>query len=85
MHISVRNYSVFGKVSYPAGQPVPTMIIEAVSEQCNQLQEEDTTNENGEYRIRGLHPKCVYRLVMKTPNGQRLQSYPTHYDIIVCF
>ncbi|KAL4001737.1 Carboxypeptidase regulatory-like domain family protein [Acanthocheilonema viteae] len=76
-------YSVFGKVSYPAGQPVPTMTVEAVSEKCNQLQEEDTTNENGEYRIRGLHPKCVYRLVLKTPSGQRLQSYPTHYDITV--
>ncbi|VDK79801.1 unnamed protein product [Litomosoides sigmodontis] len=76
-------YSVFGKVLYPSGQPVPSMAVEAVSEQCNQLQEEDTTNENGQYRIRGLHPKCVYRLVLKTPNGQRLQSYPTHYDIMV--
>ncbi|VDO46796.1 unnamed protein product [Onchocerca flexuosa] len=76
-------YSVFGKVSYPAGQPVPAMIVEAVSEQCNQLQEEDTTDTNGEYRIRGLHPKCVYRLVLKTPDGQRLQSYPTHYNIMV--
>uniref|UniRef100_A0A0R3RZA1 Nodal modulator 1 n=1 Tax=Elaeophora elaphi TaxID=1147741 RepID=A0A0R3RZA1_9BILA len=76
-------YSVFGKVSYPAGQSVPAVTVEAVSEQCNQLQEEDATNENGEYRIRGLHPKCVYRLVLKTSNGQRLQSYPTHYNIMV--
>ncbi|EFO22900.1 hypothetical protein LOAG_05586 [Loa loa] len=76
-------YSVFGKVSYPTDQPAPAVTVEAVSEQCNQLQEEDTTNENGEYRIRGLHPKCVYRLVLKTPSGQRLQSYPTHYDIVV--
>ncbi|VDK75742.1 unnamed protein product [Onchocerca ochengi] len=76
-------YSVFGKVSYPAGQSVPAMTVEAVSEQCNQLQEEDTTDANGEYRIRGLHPKCVYRLVLKTPNGQRLHSYPTHYNIMV--
>ncbi|CAG9538279.1 unnamed protein product [Cercopithifilaria johnstoni] len=76
-------YSVFGKVSYPAGQPVQAVTVEAVSEQCNQLQEEDTTNENGKYRIRGLHPKCVYRLVLKTPKGQRLQSFPTHYDIMV--
>ncbi|KAM3724517.1 Nicotinic receptor-associated protein [Dirofilaria immitis] len=76
-------YSTLGKVSYPAGQPVIGMIVEAVSEQCNQLQEDDTTNETGEYRIRGLHPKCIYRLVLKTPNGQRLQSYPTHYNIMV--
>ncbi|VIO90592.1 conserved hypothetical protein [Brugia malayi] len=76
-------YSVFGKVSYPADQPVSAMAVEAVSEQCNQLQEEDTTNENGEYRIRGLHPNCVYRLVLKTPSGQRLHSYPTHYHIMV--
>ncbi|EJW80309.1 hypothetical protein WUBG_08782 [Wuchereria bancrofti] len=76
-------YSVFGKVSYPADQPVSAMTVEAVSEQCNQLQEEDTTNENGEYRIRGLHPKCVYRLLLKTPSGQRLHSYPTHYHIMV--
>uniref|UniRef100_A0A915PI40 Uncharacterized protein n=1 Tax=Setaria digitata TaxID=48799 RepID=A0A915PI40_9BILA len=76
-------YSVFGKISYPAGQPVPTMVVEAVSEQCNQLQEEDTTNESGEYRIRGLRPKCVYRLVLKTPSGQRVQSYPSHYNIMV--
>lgn len=61
------------------------MSVEGVSEQCNQLQEEDTTDEDGEYRIRGLHPKCLYRLVLKTPNGQFLQSYPAHYDIKVCF
>ncbi|VDN06963.1 unnamed protein product [Thelazia callipaeda] len=76
-------YSVFGRVSYPANQPAPAVVVEAVSDQCNQLQEEDTTDDNGEYRIRGLHPTCVYRLVLKTTNGQRMQSYPVHYDITV--
>ncbi|VDN43303.1 unnamed protein product [Gongylonema pulchrum] len=59
------------------------MVVEAVSEQCSQLQEEDTTDERGEYRIRGLHPNCVYRLVLKTPSGQRMKSYPRYYDITV--
>lgn len=64
---------------------MPSVVVEAVSEHCSQLQEEDVTNENGDYRVRGLHPKCFYRLVLKTSEGQKMQSYPAHYDIMVCF
>uniref|UniRef100_F1KRP9 Nodal modulator 1 n=1 Tax=Ascaris suum TaxID=6253 RepID=F1KRP9_ASCSU len=76
-------YSVFGRVTRLAGQPVESAVVEAVSEQCSQLQEEDSTSEEGTYRVRGLHPKCLYRLTLKTSDGQRIQSYPTHYDVMV--
>uniref|UniRef100_A0A158Q644 Nodal modulator 1 n=1 Tax=Dracunculus medinensis TaxID=318479 RepID=A0A158Q644_DRAME len=76
-------YSVYGKISYLGGQPVASIVVEAVSEQCSQLQEEDMTSEKGEYRIRGLRPNCFYRLVLKSTDRQRLQSYPTHCDVSV--
>ncbi|KHN71026.1 Nodal modulator 1, partial [Toxocara canis] len=76
-------YSVFGRVTHLAGQPVASSVVEAVSEQCSQLQEEDVTSEQGMYRVRGLHPNCVYRLTLKTTDGRRIQSYPTHYDVAV--
>uniref|UniRef100_A0A0N5AZ94 Nodal modulator 1 n=1 Tax=Syphacia muris TaxID=451379 RepID=A0A0N5AZ94_9BILA len=76
-------YSVFGKVSHMAGQPVEGLIVEAVSEQCSQLQEEDTTLEDGSFRIRGLRPQCIYKLTLKSLDGKVLHSYPTFYEISV--
>ncbi|MFH4974267.1 hypothetical protein AB6A40_000976 [Gnathostoma spinigerum] len=76
-------YSVYGKVTQLAGQPVSSMLVEAVSEQCSNLQEEDTTSDKGEYRIRGLHPKCLYRVLLKAADGTIIESYPSHYDLTV--
>ncbi|TKR78261.1 hypothetical protein L596_019098 [Steinernema carpocapsae] len=76
-------YSIFGKVTQIAGEPVPSVSVEAVSEQCQNLQAEDVTAADGSYRLRGLQPKCLYRMALKDQQGNRLESYPSHYDVEV--
>ena len=60
------SFSCYGKVRHLAGQPVSSVAVEAVSEDCNQLQEEDTTTEEGTFRVRGLNPGCSYQLRLKS-------------------
>ncbi|KAM7342613.1 BOS complex subunit NOMO1 [Cochliomyia hominivorax] len=58
-------YSVFGTVSALNGEPFAQVNIEATaSETCSHHQEESTT-ENGKYRLRGLIPGCVYTIRVK--------------------
>lgn len=59
-------YSVMGSVRTLNGDPFGNAIVETVAEEpCEPHQEEATTESNGNYRIRGLQPKCEYTLRVK--------------------
>ncbi|KAK0417409.1 hypothetical protein QR680_012991 [Steinernema hermaphroditum] len=76
-------YSAYGKVTQIAGEPVASVKVEAVSEQCDNLQAEDMTAADGSFRVRELHPGCAYRISLKDQTGGRLDSYPSHFDVSV--
>ncbi|KRX96984.1 Phosphatidylinositide phosphatase SAC1 [Trichinella pseudospiralis] len=55
-------FSCSGFVRFLAGHPVPEVKVEAVSENCDQHQEEALTDGRGFYRIRGLLMNCQYMI-----------------------
>ncbi|KRX75585.1 Phosphatidylinositide phosphatase SAC1, partial [Trichinella sp. T6] len=66
-------FSCSGFVRFLAGHPVPEVKVEAVSENCDQHQEEALTDEKGFYRIRGLLMNCQYTIEC---SKQALNIYP---------
>jgi hypothetical protein len=68
-------YSIFGKTTYLNKDPVSNVRIEALSSGCGNLLEDATTDENGNYRIRGLKLDCEYRIFPKLENKEH-NSYP---------
>lgn len=59
-------YSAYGFVSSLSGEPEDKMVVVADGVgSCSQYSEEATTEENGQFRIRGLHPKCKYEVKVK--------------------
>ncbi|KAI6176776.1 hypothetical protein M3Y97_00835400 [Aphelenchoides bicaudatus] len=75
-------YSAFGKVSSAGGSsPSSQMNVEAISKNCGNLQEDDITAEDGQFRVRGLKPKCNYRLSLKSTDGKPISSIPPYIDI----
>ncbi|KAH9504323.1 Nodal modulator 2 [Bulinus truncatus] len=60
-------FSCFGKVTSLNGEPEPGIIIEAQGKgSCETYQEESKTEVDGSYRIRGLHPNCLYDIHLKS-------------------
>ncbi|CAB3398048.1 unnamed protein product [Caenorhabditis bovis] len=59
-------YSVFGKMREMSGTPVPNIVIEALSSECDQHQSEAVTDNSGYFRLRGLHPNCNYKVYAKS-------------------
>lgn len=54
---------MFGSVTSLSGDPEPGVVVEAIgmgAEKCHQMQEESTTEANGQFRIRGLHPQVCH-------------------------
>lgn len=45
------------------------------------FKEEDPTDEKGNFRIRGLKPKCTYRLSLRSNDGTQISSIPPFIDI----
>jgi hypothetical protein len=77
-------YSAIGKVSTAGGgSPSNQMNVEAVSKDCGNLQEDDTTNEKGQFRIRGLKPKCTYKLSLRSSDGTPVSSIPPFIEVVV--
>lgn len=60
-------FSVMGHVQTLNGEPFSDIALEAISttDACLELQEETTTESNGNYRIRGLVPGCDYKIRIK--------------------
>ncbi|TGZ54225.1 Nodal modulator 2 [Temnothorax longispinosus] len=61
-------YSAYGSVTSLNGEPEVGLLVEVQGQgNCSSLQEEATTEENGNFRIRGLQPTCTYTFRLK-PN-----------------
>ncbi|XP_076247163.1 BOS complex subunit NOMO3 isoform X2 [Calliopsis andreniformis] len=61
-------FSAYGSVTSLNGKPEPGLLVEVQGQgDCSNLQEEATTEENGNFRIRGLQPACTYAFRLK-PN-----------------
>ncbi|XP_025074789.1 nodal modulator 3 [Pogonomyrmex barbatus] len=79
-------YSAYGSVTSLNGEPEVGLLVEVQGQgNCSSLQEEATTEENGNFRIRGLQPTCTYAFRLKpnvesnahiqrtSPNSQLIQ------------
>ena len=61
-------FSCYGQITSLNGEPEPGVIVEAVGrDDCSMYQEESKTEQNGQYRIRGLQ---VIHHRVKQQNGQ---------------
>ncbi|XP_036332168.1 nodal modulator 1 isoform X1 [Rhagoletis pomonella] len=73
-------YSVFGSVNSLNGEPFGQINIEAFTdESCQHHQEEATSENNGQYRLRGLQPGCTYLIKPKDigmPGSNVARSIP---------
>ncbi|GIY27842.1 nodal modulator 2 [Caerostris extrusa] len=61
-------YSLYGMVTSLTGEAEIGIAVEAIgvpNGQCSQYQEEAVSEQEGNFRIRGLHPKCEYILRLK--------------------
>lgn len=73
-------FSIFGSINSLNGEPFGQINIEALSDESCQHQQEETTSENnGQYRLRGLQPGCTYILKPKdigSPDSNIARSIP---------
>ena len=68
-------FSAYGTVTSLNGQPEPGVIVEAQGQsECNNLQEEAITEDNGNFRIRGLEP-TVSSLIIQELSGEKMQLF----------
>ncbi|KAK4872067.1 hypothetical protein RN001_016191 [Aquatica leii] len=59
-------YSGFGQVTTLNGEPEERITIVAIGlNNCSQFSEESTSEQNGNFRIRGLQPYCTYDIKVK--------------------
>ncbi|KAL3886602.1 hypothetical protein ACJMK2_026586 [Sinanodonta woodiana] len=62
-------FSCYGQVTSLNGEPEPGVIVEAMGQdRCNMYQEESKTDQDGQYRIRGLESNCTYEVRLKIGN-----------------
>jgi hypothetical protein len=75
-------YSVFGKVTSLNGQPEKAVFVEAKSGQ--DLLEKTQTDQNGQYRLRGLIPGQQYSLHISTQTSSHIErTSPSDYTFTV--
>lgn len=59
-------YSAYGSVRSLSGEPEDKIVVVADGlGDCSEFSEEATTEDNGNFRIRGLHPRCKYDIKVK--------------------
>ncbi|XP_053212538.1 nodal modulator 1-like [Panonychus citri] len=84
-------YSCYGSLTSMSEEPEANILVEAVgiggvNEQgfdCKQLQEEVTSESNGNFRIRDLKPGCNYRVSVKKSNEQNLIARSLPENVII--
>lgn len=79
-------YSVFGSVTTLSGEAEGGVTVEAVGRgnpECSQLQEESSSESNGQFRIRGLQPQCEYSVRVKQGSDVNLHIQRSTPDEIV--
>ncbi|KHJ77849.1 hypothetical protein OESDEN_22531 [Oesophagostomum dentatum] len=66
-----------------SGSAVVGVIVEALSEQCDQHQSEATTTQDGSYRIRGLKPDCQYKVSIKAgaDGAAAPHCFPSQFEV----
>lgn len=75
-------YSAYGSVTSLNGEPEVGLLVEVQGQgNCSNLQEEATTEENGNFRIRGLQPMVNNSHYLHLYNGC-LQLFHEHCIII---
>uniref|UniRef100_A0A1Y1NI64 SD-repeat containing protein B domain-containing protein n=1 Tax=Photinus pyralis TaxID=7054 RepID=A0A1Y1NI64_PHOPY len=70
VHVKLRGkrvaYSAFGQVTTLNGEPEERISVVANGiNNCTQYSEEATSEQNGNFRIRGLQPYCAYDIIVK--------------------
>ncbi|KJH51009.1 hypothetical protein DICVIV_02867 [Dictyocaulus viviparus] len=77
------SFSAYGHVREMSGLPVAGVIVEALSEQCDQHHSEAATTQDGSYRIRALKPNCQYTVSVKgtLENEAAPHCFPTHFHV----
>ncbi|XP_013400762.1 nodal modulator 2 [Lingula anatina] len=77
-------FSCYGSVTSLNGEPEPSILVEAVGlDDCASHQEESKTEADGSYRIRGLQPKCSYKLQLRDdPANQHISRAEPRDKII---
>jgi len=68
-------FSVSGSVSSLSGLPQEKITIEAVGmHKCTEYQESAKSDENGQYKLRGLQPGCAYNIrMMKNEENSQIE------------
>ncbi|XP_072048765.1 LOW QUALITY PROTEIN: BOS complex subunit NOMO1-like [Amphiura filiformis] len=60
-------FSCFGSVTSLNGEPEPKIALEAQGiDSCGEVLEESVSDQDGQFRIRGLQPKCTYELRLQS-------------------
>ncbi|KAL9643447.1 hypothetical protein ABK040_010062 [Willaertia magna] len=60
-------FSVFGNVKSIGSEPESNVVVQAIAKEQGEY-EETTTDQNGQFRIRGLKPNTNYHIVLGTHN-----------------
>eukprot|EP00057_Strongylocentrotus_purpuratus_P025423 XP_011679897.1 PREDICTED: nodal modulator 1 [Strongylocentrotus purpuratus] len=79
-------FSCFGSVTSLNGEPEPGIAVEAHSEEsCGQVVEEGVSDEEGNFRIRGLQPNCDYKIQLKDceSNGHIERASPPTQTVAI--
>lgn len=79
-------FSCFGAISSLNGEPEKGVAVEAIGlESCESFQEETVSDQEGQYRLRGLQPGCMYRVRVKIgdSNPHIERASPSFIDIQV--
>ena len=90
LSIELLPFSAYGNMRQMSNSPVANVVIEALSEQCEQHQSESVTDSDGSFRLRGLEPGCSYRLYPKGIFFRPIKIDPSFHTIewmsdIECF
>ncbi|VDO29057.1 unnamed protein product, partial [Haemonchus placei] len=86
-HVELRGkrvaFSVFGRIREMSGSAVVGVVVEALSEQCDQHQSEAVTAQDGSYRIRALRPSCQYRVSIKAgaDGAAAPHCFPSQFEV----
>ncbi|EDW61622.1 BOS complex subunit NOMO1 [Drosophila virilis] len=77
-------YSIFGQITSLNGEPFGEVNVQATAtESCQHQVEEATSENNGQYRIRGLQPGCTYTVRVVTDDEKVDRSIPENHTITV--
>lgn len=79
-------FSAFGQVTSLNGEPEEQMVVYARGiGNCSEYSEETTSEQNGNFRIRGLRPYCSYDIKVKSGNVETVVIERTNPRSLIKF